>query len=56
MTGLASAEQHPFAKDVRDFTRAKLPNDIRTKVMTGRPLTRADYMRCDWRLYVTTCE
>jgi alkylation response protein AidB-like acyl-CoA dehydrogenase len=44
VTSLALAEQHPFAREVRDFIRAKLPNDIRTKVVTGCPLTRANYM------------
>jgi alkylation response protein AidB-like acyl-CoA dehydrogenase len=39
-----SAKQHPFANEVREFVKAKLPDDIRTKVMTGSPLTRTDYM------------
>jgi alkylation response protein AidB-like acyl-CoA dehydrogenase len=45
MGEVASMDQHPFAKEVRDFTEAHLPADIRRKVMMGCPLTREDHMR-----------
>ena len=44
MHGAASTQQYPFATEVREFTRAHLPEDIRRKVTTGVPLTRADHM------------
>ncbi len=45
MDGAWSTEHQSFADDVRAFTRANLPADVRAKVLAGRPLTRDDHMR-----------
>ncbi|MEY8840557.1 acyl-CoA dehydrogenase family protein [Cribrihabitans sp. XS_ASV171] len=40
-----SPEDLAFREQVRSFTRDSLPDDIRDKVMSGRPLGRSDHMR-----------
>ena len=45
MDGMWSPEHQAFADEVRAFAREHLPQDIRAKVLGGRPLTRDDHMR-----------
>ncbi|WP_299565400.1 acyl-CoA dehydrogenase family protein [uncultured Sulfitobacter sp.] len=42
--GWSSADQ-AFRQEVREFTQAKLPAEIRDKVIAGRPLERSDHMQ-----------
>jgi alkylation response protein AidB-like acyl-CoA dehydrogenase len=46
-----TSKEQAFRNEVRSFIRERLPNDLRDKVITGKHLTRDDYLLWHRRLY-----